>query len=519
MQPFAAPTAMKKLSLAFVLFSLVFSVACGSGIGGLIGTGHYNNGSLQGSYVYQITGWDLNSGSAVPYQESGVFTANGSGMITAGVDDISETGGTALASATTGTYVIGNDGPGGITLTNTGFGTINLSVTLVSSNKVYLIEGDGSNSTGLSFNSTGIAEKQTATALPTTAAAFVFKQHSASSIQDFDSVGQFTLAVNGGVTGSDDVNRNGVINNGGGAGSTPLALTGASAFTAADSNGRGTATFVDSSGTTDFIYYVVDANNLRFLVSDPGVVGAGRAEAQTGTFTGDPLSGSSFAFGTKADDNTGAGAVNTVGSFTASSGTIGGTLDSVQDTTSFPSATIGGTYSAFSANGRTVLTLVTGISSSVTQSLWLVNASRAFLLTTADASDVSKIEDGTADQQSGTFSNSTLNGQYAFTMDGYDLNPDPGFATFIDRVGWIQWKGNGNLTWNESVNSDGQGVTSSGGLSGTYTVGSNGRTTASISDLSYSNNDIVFYLVSGSNAYILENDPGVQINGIMNLQQ
>jgi hypothetical protein len=517
----AAATAMKKLPLALVLVSLVFCVACGSsGIGGLIGTGRYSNASLNGSYVYQITGWDLGTGAAVPYQEAGIFTANGNGTITAATDYFSEQGGGAAApgSAATGTYTVNSDGTGTLTLNfSGGTSSINLALTLVSTSKLYLIEADAA-------NSTGVAEKQTSTTLPAAATAFVFKQHSATTTQDFDSVGQFTLATDGTVSGSEDINRNGTINNGGGTGSDPLALTGASAFSAPGGAGfpagSGTATLADASGLTDFIYFIVDANNIRLLASDSGVVGAGRAEAQTGTFSTDPLSGSSFAFGSKADDNTGgAGAVNTVGSFAASSGTITGTLDSVQDTSSFSNASVSGSYSTFSASGRTVLTLVTGISSSVQQAFWMVSPARAFFLTTADASDASKIEDGTADQQQGTLSNSSLKGQYAFTMDGYDLNPNPGSATFVDRVGWIQWDGSGNLTWNEAVNSDGQGITSSGGLTGTYAVGSGGRTTASVNSLSYNNNDIVLYLVSGSNAYILENDPGVQINGVMNLQQ
>ncbi|HTF45266.1 MAG TPA: hypothetical protein VK641_15270 [Terriglobales bacterium] len=521
MQQFAAPTVMKKISLALGLASLVFCAACGtSGIRGLIGTGHYSNASLNGSYVYQITGWDLNSGSAIPYQEAGVFTANGSGTITAGVDDAAETGAAPiLANPTTGSYSIQSDGTGVITLSGTGFGTINLNVSMVSTSKAYLIEADGTNLTGIALNATGVAEKQSSTTLPASATAFVFKQHSLSASQDYDSVGQFILAANGSLTGSDDVNRNGTINNGGGTGSA-LTLTASSQFTAPDTNGRGQATFADSTGTTNFEYYIVDTGNIRFLAIDSGVAGSGRAEAQTGTFTSDPLSGKSFAFGSKGDDNSGTGAVNTVGSITASSGAITGALDSVQDATSYANAAISsGSYTAFSANGRSVVTLVTGISSNVQQAFWMVNPTRAFFLTTNDVSDPSKIEDGTADQQQGTFTNSSLNGQYAFTMDGYDLNLSPGFASFVDRVGWIQWSGSGSLTWNEQVNTNGQGSSGSGGLSGTYAVAGNGRTTASVSNLSYNSNDIVFYLVSGSDAYILENDPGVQINGVMSLQQ
>jgi hypothetical protein len=511
MQPFAAPTAMKKISLAVMLFSLVFSVACGSnGINGLIGTGHYSNSSLTGNYVYQIAGTDLNTGSS--YSEAGVFAANGSGTITSGEDDVAETSGPALDSATTGTYSVQSDGTGVITLNNTGFGTIELAITLASTSKAYAIEADA-------LNSTGVIEKQNFVALPTTATAFVFKDHGVSSIQDFSNVGQFTMSATGSLSGSNDVNRNGTVDNGT---TAAVSLLGTSSFAAPDTSGRGTAIIADATGTTDFVYYVVDANNIRLFISDVGVVGLGRVEAQTGApFTTDPLSGNSYAFGSKADDNAGTGAVDTVGSFTASSGAItGGTLDSTVDgATSYANVSFtGGSYSTVSGVGRTAITSATAIPSTVTQAFWMVNPARAFFLTLSDSSDPSKIEDGTADEQQGAFSTSSLNGQYAFSMDGIDLLANGGSQTFVDRVGWIQWNGNGGLTWNENVNSNGT-INSSGALSGTYTVSSDGRTAATVNDLSYSNNDIVFYLVSGSNAYILENDAGVQINGMMNQQQ
>jgi hypothetical protein len=54
-----------------------------------------------------------------------------------------------------------------------------------------------------------------------------------------------------------------------------------------------------------------------------------------------------------------------------------------------------------------------------------------------------------------------------------------------------------------------------GPLSGTYMVASNGRTAGTINTLS---NNLVFYLVSGSKAYILQNDPLTEIDGITEVQ-
>jgi hypothetical protein len=53
-------------------------------------------------------------------------------------------------------------------------------------------------------------------------------------------------------------------------------------------------------------------------------------------------------------------------------------------------------------------------------------------------------------------------------------------------------------------------------LSGNYSVSGNGRTSASISNLS---SNLVFYLVSGTDAYVVQNDSGVEINGTVSKQQ
>jgi hypothetical protein len=124
--------------------------------------------------------------------------------------------------------------------------------------------------------------------------------------------------------------------------------------------------------------------------------------------------------------------------------------------------------------------------------------------------DPSTVQEGTLDlQQTATFSNSTMSGQYALVMDGFD----GGGAK--DRVGTLQWDGSGKLTLNEFTNANGV-ITVPIVLSGTYSVSSNGRTTGSINTLS---NNLIFYLVSGSAAYVVQNDTGVQIDGTISKQQ
>jgi hypothetical protein len=106
-----------------------------------------------------------------------------------------------------------------------------------------------------------------------------------------------------------------------------------------------------------------------------------------------------------------------------------------------------------------------------------------------------------------------MNGQFAFVMDGSDATPQ-----LLGRLGTLQWDGNGKLILNEVANSSatGAGSRSPGVLSGTYSVSSHGRAIGTI--ISLTNGDLVFCLISGSDAYLLQNDSGVEINGMISLQ-
>jgi hypothetical protein len=280
-------------------------------------------------------------------------------------------------------------------------------------------------------------------------------------------------------------------------------------FNAPNALGRGTGNFTDNTPlTSSFVYYIVDANNIRFLSSTSGLLGTGRAEKQTA-----PALSGSYAFGGRGDTvSNGVNAVDTVGAFTAGSGLItSGAVDAVEDGSTLSTTISGGTFTAptSASNGRATIKL--NISSGTIQAtLWMVNPGRGFFLIT---SDPNAVEDGTLDQQTGTFTNATMNGQFAFMMDGFVFNP----LQLLDRLGTLTWDGTGKLTLDELANSNitGGGAISPGVLRGTYSVSSNGRAVGSINTIS---NNLVFYLISGSDAYVLQNDAGVQINGMISLQ-
>ena len=123
--------------------------------------------------------------------------------------------------------------------------------------------------------------------------------------------------------------------------------------------------------------------------------------------------------------------------------------------------------------------------------------------------DPNTVQDGSLDLQLvASFANSTMNGQYGFVMNGFDQ----GGAK--DRVGTLQWDGSGKLILNEFTNAAGTPNTAT--LSGNYAVSANGRTGASISNLS---SNLIFYLISGNDAYVVQTDPNTEINGTISKQQ
>jgi hypothetical protein len=281
-------------------------------------------------------------------------------------------------------------------------------------------------------------------------------------------------------------------------------------FTAPDSNGRGTLVYTDSTSiTTAYQYYIVDANTFWLMGSDPTILGTGNAEKQAG---GSLTLAGNYAFGSSGDTDATLGGVRSVGVFTASAGAIsGGALDSVQDGASVLDEPFTGTFTQ--NGGRVDATFTPTGGSPVQEIFWMVSPSRAFFLVAA----TNKVEDGTLDlQQQNTFSTTDLNSQfaYAIVMDGFNT------SNLLTRVGTLFADGKGNLDLVEEANSFVPGslpglINDPGTLPGTYQVRNDGRVTASISTLS---SNLILYMVSPGQAYILQNDPNVEISGQVALQ-
>lgn len=498
-------THMRQFLLFVGVGSLAFSLACGGGSsnGGGFGSGGGGNGSfsnatLSGQYAFQLSGFDLLSQVPVPFREAGVFTADGNGHITSGILDLAE-GGSPQSATFTGTYSVSSDGTAAMTFNASGGGTATYALSIANSSKVEMVQADNTGLVG-----SGIALKQDATAFAVVpSGTYVFREHriAVGSLVPASQVGQFTV-TNGAVAGNVDSNNNFTV--------AQSTITGTFNFPSTD-NGRGSGTFTDNTNSTStFLYYVVDSSHLILFSTDTGEIGIGQAEKQSGTFSNASLNGA-YAFAGVGDTiNTligfnMAGRFNADGSGNISAGNLDQVIDGVASNPSSP-VTFTGTYTV-AGTGRADVTLNTDVGN-LHEIFWLVSPTRAFFLNDSNT-DVS---DGSLSAQSGSFSSATLNGSYAFNMTGID---GTGSGDTNDFVGTLQWNGTSGVTMRALINVTGV-INQPANFPGTYTVSSNGRVVGSFNNIS---NNLVFYMISPTDAYILENDTNIEIYGNMTKQQ
>jgi len=477
------------------LVALCFSAGCSSSSSSLKG-GQFD-ALLNGSYTYEISGsaFGLSSGNGA-YERAGTFVADGQGHITGGSDDLVQ-GAQPVTNPVTGSYAVANDGTGSMFLT-IGSTQWQWAFTLTSSSKLTLVEFD-SFATG-----TGGAFLQDAAAIKASPqGSFVFRiqsfQANNAAQSAVSSVGGVNIS-SGNISGQEDVVRDGTLGS--------FNLTGS--LTTPDTTGKGSFSLTDSGGfASTFFYYIIDSNTLNLLETDStstGQVnfGTGRLRTQTGMPFSNSILNQPLAFFSTGNTQTSVFAAVSIGVLAPDgNGKItAGSYDSVVAGVAISASDLTGTYS-MGSNGRATMALNSQATGSITQVVWVVDSSLAFYLSTGP----SGTQEGTLNQQqTPPFSNGSLNGQFAFSMYGYDNRNPP----LIDRVGVGSFDGTKNLILtNYFVNRDGSRNQTSATTS-TYTVSPNGRVTTSIDGIS---NNIVMYVISDTAAYLISEDPNTQVAG------
>jgi len=348
------------------------------------------NSDLNGNYAFLVSGFDP---SGKNFMAAGSLFASG-GAISNGIMDTNDGGTVQTQIAFSGTYSIGADGVGTMTLVPVGR---TFAVSFVPSGSGSFVQ----NANLIEFDNTGdqasgVLLQQTtsdfSTALTSGGYAFGFLGSDAAGLR-------YGLA--GAFTGSPGIFSNGMLDSDdGGTLQSSQAFTG-TFNTPNVSTGRGTMAFSVAGQAANYAFYVVNLQQVLVIEIDTTAIVSGSVLLQSGPFG--PAFLTDAVFETTALPAAGT-ALSQLGVITTDSSSILNT--SFNNNTSVTGAiqTGSGTYTVATANGRTTLTGGTGLASS-DPVIYLVQANQGFLVGTDTT-----VTFGFMKAQSGSL---TLSGTYA----------------------------------------------------------------------------------------------------------
>jgi len=490
---------MRKLN---VLLILCFALAFAS-----IAQGQSNNAALNGNYAFNFTGVSGNGTTGSVFGAVGRFTADGAGNLSNGELVTNSAGaGATSPQALTGTYAIGADNRGVMTLNFSG-SSAKLAFAMMADGNAQFIEFDAAGGAGTIGS--GTMEKADTTAFSTAritgdyafgAAGFDNGSNRAAIEGRFTSNGTGTLSNAAG-----DLNGYGT--------DYPMIFTAVTYAVSNTATGRGTMhlafTFGGTPDSLNFVFYVVNSGKLFVMESDVvttatpllnGVVVQQHTPA--GGFTNASLNGNMVIY------LTGHSACGTVSGIpkavaglltTNGSGALSLTYD--ENFCSAPNSVTGaaGTYSVAS-NGRAAITI-----GGYNLVAYLVNTNQIFLF----VSDVNVLFGVGEPQDTGSFTNGTLKGTYA----GYAT--DPVSFKVVAFSGEFTADGaspTGNMTGAEDIGAP-SGPVSGAPFKATYSVSpspTNGRGTMAVT--SGTGGNAIIYMISASKfVAVSQNDPNPAI--------
>jgi hypothetical protein len=459
--------------------------------------------AMGGNYTFSINGFD----SAGPVMMIGSFVANGNGNIS-GVFDWNSAGHIPRANVSfQGTYSIQPSGLGTMTITPTLNPPFDLLVAISSTGDGRLaLENESSNCGGKSGGcylpnawAAGAITRQNPADLS-------FQQFAGNFASGFSGVdptlgryagaGMYQIGLTGNLQGTLDTNDAGILTN-----SLPTAGT---LFAPDPSTGRGTAKFVTSGITSNWVYYVTSAGQLNFLSIDPigspaNLLQQTMLRQDSASYSNASLNGVSV-FRTsgiaQSQDKSKRRAPGSVvpdvvlGLLTtdgAGNGSIsydenkGGTLTQQQ--------TAQGTYSVASS-GRVTLT---GFGSGTPPIFYLAGENKAFVV----GQDAAVAAGYFSPQSSGPFYNNSAVGNY------WGGSYMPATVGVPDSVTSVFSDGNGNLSG--TTNASGPAGVGTQSINATYQVDSTGRAVVSESGSATA----ILYVISPTKVALL---PTTDIN-------
>jgi hypothetical protein len=236
-------------------------------------------------------------------------------------------------------------------------------------------------------------------------------------------------------------------------------------------DGRGSVNLNSPAGNSVIDFVIVAGGHALITRFDANAAGSGTIDQQTtSAFSNTALAGT-FAFSVSGID----GANNPLavaGNFTSNA--AGNITSGVNDSNDNGAVSTNNALTGaipVNSNGRGAATVNT-ISGTLTFAFYVVDANHLKLVEVDNA----PVLGGDAFRQTGPFSNASVSGPFAFTIAGADIISLGPFAA----GGVLTSDGAGNITSGVEDFNDAGTVTSNVGLTGTYTIASNGRGTLTI---------------------------------------
>ncbi len=490
---------MRKLNALLILcFTLLF----GSTVQGQTNTG-VNNAELNGDYAFTFSGISGNGSVSSVFAAVGRFTADGAGNLTGGELATNGVGaGAVSAQAFTGTYSIGADNRGVMTLNFSG-SSAKLAFAMLANGNAQFIEFDASGGAGTIGS--GTMEKADTTAYSTARITgdYAFGAAGSDNANNRAAIaGRFTSNGTGTLTNAaGDVNAYGT--------DYAMNFTAANYTVSSTATGRGAMslafTFGGAPDTLNFVFYVVNSGKLFVMESDTVTTATPllngtvvRQQIPAGGFSNTSLNGNMVIYLTGLSlCGSGPGVPKAVAGLLTTDGNGSLSITYDENYCRAPNAVTGaaGTYSV-AGNGRASITI--GGYSLVA---YLVNLNQIFLF----VSDSNVLFGFGEPQAAMSFTNGALQGKYA----GFATNPaDFGVVVFSGEFTADGASPTGTITGTEDIGAP-SGPNPAAAFNATYSVTpspTNGRGTMTVT--SGTGGNAVIYMISASKfVAVSQNDP------------
>ena len=485
------------------------ATASGSAVVTLVAT---NNSKLSGQFAFSFTGYDSNGS----YLAAGSFTANGSGLITTGEEDVNTALGPSSAVKISGTYQVTSDNRGTLTI-NSPLGTHTYK---------FGLNNLGTKGRFISFDQSGVRGSG------------LFKKQDTSAFDPSALVNGYVLAMSGQdqlggrvgalgqifPDGSSFVSGVSIdLNDAGSVLPTIPPFTGS--YTV-DDTGRGTMTLAVPGlglGIVDIAFYVVSANEFLLVSSDPisqtGIIFGGSGESQNANiyYGAGTLSGESIFTMTGTN---GVAPIDMVGQFTFDGiSSLTGKFDENNGGKILVSGSLSGNYST-EVTGRTTLSInfPTGNipTGQVTWISYLTGQNQGFILdATSAAAGIGQLF---AEDNTPPFSNADIFGTYLIGPDDPIVETTPLTSGVGSFDGSNAIGGSGSVTGAVDVSTPAK-LSASQILAGTYSVAPIGAGRGSIILTSPAPASIAVWVISSSEFVGLDIDSTTTLPTILHYEQ